>query len=82
MPVLKFKTFEALDRLEREGKGINWNFRPDQTYFTKALHFRTKIPFPPGLYKFKTFEEAEIWEREWWIKSGAAKRGRQGKSGP
>jgi hypothetical protein len=76
MAVLKFKTFEALDRLEREGKGINWNFRPDKAYFRKTFRFRIKIPFPPGLYKFKTFEEAEIWERKWWIKSGATKRDR------
>jgi len=76
MPVLKFKTFEALGRFEREGKGINWNFRPDQAYFNKALRFRIKIPFPPGLYKFRTFKEAEIWEREWWVKSGATKRDR------
>ena len=76
MPVLKFKTFEALDRFEREGKGISWNFRPDKSYFEKALQFNIRIPIPPGLYKFKTFEEAERWEREWWIKSGATKRDR------
>ncbi len=76
MPVVRFKNFEDVDRFEREGKGISWNFRPDQTYFRKALRFRMKIPFPPGLYKFRTFEEAEIWEREWWVKSGATKRDR------
>ena len=67
MPVLKFKTFEALERFEREGKGISWNFRPDKSYFKKALQFSIRIPIPPGLYKFKTFEEAERWEKEWWI---------------
>lgn len=76
MPVKKFKNFDDLDRFEREGKGISWNFRPDQTYFKKALRFSIKIPFPPGLYKFRTFEEAENWGREWWIKSGATKRDR------
>ena len=76
MPVMKFKKFEDVDRFEKEGKGINWNFKPDQTYFKKALRFRIKIPFPPGLYKFKNFEDAERWEKEWWIKSGATKRDR------
>ena len=76
MPVMKFKNFEDVDRFEREGKGICWNFKPDQTYFKKALRFSVKIPFPPGLYKFRTFKEAEIWEREWWVKSGAKKRDR------
>ena len=82
MPVLKFKNLEDLDRLEREGKGISWQFTPDKIYLRKALQFQIlkqllikisqqiKIPFPPGLYKFKTFEEAEKWEREWWIGSG------------
>jgi len=76
MPILKFRKFEDLDKLEKEGKGVSWNFMPDQAYFKKALRFRIKIQFPPGLYKFRTFKEAEIWEREWWIKSGTAKRDR------
>jgi len=76
MPVLKFKTFEALDRLEREGKGISWNFKPDRAYFEKILRFKLKIPFPPGVYKFRTFKEAEIWAREWWIKGGVTRRDR------
>jgi hypothetical protein len=74
MPVLKFKKFEDLDKFEKEGKGITWNFKPDQAYYRKALRFRIKIPFPPGMYRFKTFEDAERWEKEWWIKSGATKR--------
>ena len=76
MAILKFRKLEDLDKFEREGKGISWNFRPDQTYFKKVLRFRIKIPFPPGLYKFRTFKEAEIWEREWYIKSGVTKRDR------
>lgn len=76
MPILKFKKFEDQEKFEKEGRGISWNFKPDQAYFAKALHFRIKIPFPPGLYKFRTFTEAEIWEREWYIRSGATKRNR------
>lgn len=70
MPVWKFKTFEELEEWEQAGKGLNWNFEPDEAYLRKALNFRIKVPFPPGVYKFKTFEEAQEWEREWWIKSG------------
>ena len=76
MAVLKFKKFEDLEKFEREGRGISWNFMPDQTYFAKALRFRIKIPFPPGLYKFRSFLDAETWEREWYIKSGVTKRDR------
>lgn len=74
MTVVKFKNFEDVDKLEREGKGISWQFIPDRTYFNKAFKFQVKVPFPHGVYKFKTFEEAEAWEMEWWIKGGAAKR--------
>ncbi|GBE05663.1 MAG TPA: hypothetical protein ENH45_04855 [Nitrospirae bacterium] len=76
MAILKFKNFEDVDRLEKEGKGINWRFTPDQVYLNKVLRFQIKVPFPPGVYKFKTFKDAEIWERGWWVKSGAAKRTR------
>lgn len=76
MPVLRFKKFEDLDAFERSGKGINWRFDPDDSYINKALKFEVKVPFPPGVYRFKTFEEAGAWEREWWVKSGAAKRTR------
>ncbi len=76
MALIKFKTFEDLEKFEREGKGLSWNFRPDKSYFRKALRLRIRIPFPHGLYKFRTFEEAEKWEREWWIKNGVTKRNR------
>ena len=70
MPLIKFKTFEELEKFEREGKGISWNFKPDNTYFKKALRFRIRNPFPFGVFKFRTFEEAEKWKMEWWIKNG------------
>ncbi len=76
MPVLRFKKFEDLDEFERKGKGINWRFKPDASYISKALKFQVRVPIPPGVYRFKTFEEAEEWERKWWVKSGAAKRTR------
>lgn len=66
MPVMKFKTFEDLDRFEKEGKGITWQFSPDKAYLERALRFQIRIPFYPGLYKFKSFEEAEKWEMHWW----------------
>lgn len=74
MPVLKFKKFEDAERFEKSGKGISWRFMPDLSYMSKALRFSVKVPFPPGVYKFKTFEDAEVWERQWWIKSGTPKR--------
>lgn len=69
MPVSKFKNFEDVDKVEKQGKGISWRFTPDETYLNKVLRFQIRVPFHPGVYKFKTFEEAEVWEREWWIKS-------------
>ena len=73
MPVMKFKKFEDLDRFEKEGRGISRRFDEDGSHFKKALNFSARVPFPPGVYKFKTFVEAEAWEREWWIKNGTTK---------
>lgn len=74
MAIYKFKTFEEMEELEKKGKGINWNFSPDADYYKKALRFSIKRPFPPGVYKFKSFEDADKWEIEWWIKSGYSKK--------
>jgi len=74
MAVLKFKKLEDVDRFERAGKGITWHFTPDKTYLEKVLRFQIRVPFPPGVYKFKTFEDAEAWEKLWWIKSATTKR--------
>jgi len=74
MAILKFKSFEDAETLERQGKGVKWRFKPDNAYRNKALRFHVRVPFPAGIYKFGSFEEAEMWEREWWIKSGTAKK--------
>jgi hypothetical protein len=74
MAIMKFKRFEDLDRFEREGKGITWHFTTDKKYLNRALKIQFQIRFPRGLYKFKTFEEAEEWEMGWWVKGGTAKR--------
>lgn len=74
MAILKFKSFEDIEKFEREGRGINWSFTPDKDYFNKALKFKIIVPFSPGVYKFETFEEAETWERNVWIKNGIVKR--------
>jgi hypothetical protein len=60
MAVLKFKTFEALEQFEKEGKGINWNFRPDQAYFRKALRFKLKIPFPLGFTNLELLKKLKF----------------------
>ena len=74
MTLLKFKNFEELERMERKGEGIKWQFAPDDAYFKKLLRYKIKVPFPHGVYKFKSFEEADEWERDWWMKSGITKR--------
>lgn len=74
MAILKFKKFEDVDKLERKGKGINWHFNPDKAYLNKALLIQITVPFPSGVYKFKTFEEAETWEIGFWVRNGAEKR--------
>lgn len=58
MPVEKFKTFEEAER-------ALWNFKPDVEYFRKVREFYglffklSRFTYPKGIYKFRTFEEAE-----------------------
>lgn len=58
MTIQKFKTFE-------ESEKALWNFNPDKEYYDKVrafykLFFRlNKFSYPKGIFKFKTFEEAE-----------------------
>lgn len=49
MPVLKFRNFENVDRFEKDGKGINWRFKPDESYFMKALRFSVRVS-PRSVY--------------------------------
>lgn len=74
MALLKFRTFEELDELEKKGKGINWNFCPDKSYYRSIFKYHVKVPFPAGVYKFKSFEEAQKWEINKWIEYGYRKR--------
>ena len=58
MPVQKFKTFE-------EASQALWNYKPDAEYYRQVrelykLYCRlSKFNYPHGVFKFKTFEEAE-----------------------
>ena len=73
MPLYKFKTFEEEEAHKKKGMGHAWYYAPDQAYLNKALHIRINAPFPRGIYKFKSFQEAKSWEMEWWIKNGTEK---------
>ena len=59
MSIQKFKTFEEAER-------ALWNFNPDQKYYeqVRALYKLfskvNKFSYPKGIFKFKTFEEAEV----------------------
>jgi hypothetical protein len=67
MAVLRFRNFEELDLLERQGKGITYNFRPSKDYYNKALNFSVKRSGPAGVHRFGTFEEATQQEMKWII---------------
>ncbi|HDL17519.1 MAG TPA: hypothetical protein ENH29_00525 [Bacteroidetes bacterium] len=57
MPVYKYKTFE-------EAEKALWHFHPDNAYYKKIAELwdfadrLSPIKYPPGIYKFKTIEEA------------------------
>jgi len=67
MTILRCKSFEELDLVERQGRGINYNFRPNREYYERALSFSVRRAGPAGVYRFKTFEEAEEQETTWVI---------------
>ncbi len=58
MPIQKFKSFEEAER-------ALWNFNPDKEYYESVRSFYklfaklSKFSYPKGVFKFKTFEEAE-----------------------
>ncbi len=58
MTVQKFKSFEEAERAQ-------WNFHPDEKYYREMISFYklfcklSKFSYPKGVFKFKTFEEAE-----------------------
>ena len=57
MPVQKFKTFEDAEK-------ALWNLNPDEKYFERIAELwefaneLNPINYPPGVFKFKTLEEA------------------------
>ena len=63
MPVYKYKTFKEADY-------ALWNFHPDEAYYKQVADlwdFADKlnpIRYPPGIFKFKTIEEANRHRKE------------------
>jgi hypothetical protein len=58
MPVIKYKTFEKVPVSK-------WNYKPDEAYYHhiremfKLYSKLSKFRYPRGVFKFRTFEEAE-----------------------
>jgi hypothetical protein len=57
MPVYKYKTFEEAER-------AFWNIKVDDEHFKRVAelwefaHELNPLSYPPGIFKFKTIEEA------------------------
>ena len=68
MTIQKFKSFEEAER-------ANWNFNPDEKYYKQGASFYrlifklSKFSYPAGVFKFKSFEEAEAHKMNVIIKS-------------
>ena len=64
MPIYKYKTFE-------EARMALWSREPDRTYFRQlnslwALADRlSRFKYPSGVFKYRTFEEADKQRGEW-----------------
>jgi len=74
MPIYKYKTFEEAER-------ALWNFHPDEAHFKRVAELwdfadrLNPITYPPGIFKFKTIEEANRHREE--IELAHAKKIRQ-----
>ena len=66
MPVYKYKTFE-------KAKKALWNFYPDAAYFEQVADLwdtadkLCPISYPPGVFKFKSINDADKQRKEWEI---------------
>jgi hypothetical protein len=58
MSIEKFKTFD-------DASQALWNYHPDAEYYQQVMNLYklysklSKFKYPQGIFKFKTFEEAE-----------------------
>ena len=64
MPVYKYKTFEDAER-------ALWNFHPDEAYFNQVAELwrfaqrLCPITYPRGIFKYRSFQEANNQRYEW-----------------
>ena len=62
--IKKYNSFE-------EARQDQWEMNPDQAYYRRAFEFLefmrelTQVKIPPGVYKFKTIEEAQAHRATW-----------------
>lgn len=65
MPVEKFSSLTAAEK-------ALWNFEPDEVYYNNLREFfkmattLRPLKFPHGIYKYRSFKEAES-DKEKWI---------------
>lgn len=73
MPVKKFKSFE-------EAEKDLWCFKPDENYYKrikklfKEASELSNTHYPPGVYKYKTFKEAQDDMHRWQLESQNTER--------
>ena len=80
MAVLKFKTFEDAEQ-------ALWNFNPDENFF-REIHelfiFAAKlnpVVYPRGVFKYKTFEDAQEQRLEWELENAVERRAKSEERG-
>ena len=77
MPVYRFHIFEELEESDKKGEGIKWRFSPDARYWRKALVFIPPSSFPKGVFRFRSFDEANDWEFKHLIRQAYLKGGKK-----
>lgn len=66
--IKRFKNFEEANRDVFEGFYRRGFDSGRMREFFQEFSGRSKVPYKPGLYKFKSFEQAREYDREQYIK--------------
>jgi hypothetical protein len=65
MPIQKFRSVGAIQSVERFSPGTKEHNRALRAVFWMAAKLSPNQQYPPGVYKYRSLEEAQAQKRSW-----------------